>query len=205
MHWPTCMCQEQTSMGHLKQLLQAKQMITLRSPTHRADEIYICLRLKYGIIGCKLQKLLVTSCVGLYVLPISKLQIVCNLNFCFSCFLVFCAFAMTYLEPVDQFFLYCVLCRGVRGYTQTFCSLSEPLLLILVLGVGRCSLTAKMRKKTQLTDTAHNNNSEQRSASELQPLREHCPDDRMRYLALSETLPQPSDCVVGICFQFPLG
>lgn len=98
----------------------------------------------------------------------------------------FCWFtrAVAYLEPVDQFFLYGVLSGSIRGYTQTFCCLSEPLLLILVLRVGRCSLTAHIGKKKRVTDTAHNNDSEQRSASELQQTLST--DDRMWYLAVRD-------------------
>lgn len=88
---------------------------------------------------------------------------------CFSYFLLLYASSVTYLESVDQFFLYGVLSSGICGYTQTFRRLTEPLLLILVLRVGRCSLTEHIRvkKKTGLTDTARDS-SEQRSASGLQ-------------------------------------
>lgn len=52
-----------------------------------------------------------------------------------------------HLQPVDQFFLNGILRRGIGGHAKPFGSLSEPLLLVLVVWVGSCSLRANGRTR----------------------------------------------------------
>lgn len=50
---------------------------------------------------------------------------------------------VTYLQPVDQFFLNGILSCGIGGHTEPLGSFSQPLLLVLVVGVGSRSLRAQ--------------------------------------------------------------
>lgn len=50
---------------------------------------------------------------------------------------------VTYLQPVDQFFLNGILSCGIGGHAEPLGSFSEPLLLVLVVGVGSRSLRAR--------------------------------------------------------------
>lgn len=55
---------------------------------------------------------------------------------------------MTHLQPVDQFFLYCILSCSISGNTEPLSCLSEPLLLVLILWVGSRPLRAHKHTHT---------------------------------------------------------